>query len=88
MTAAPGMAQIHIGCEIRIRLVGFYLYLLLSTKRVNCEVYEKYVNTKTVNTPVNIHFVVCISALAPKKKETFYRSAKYILEVKSFKKHR
>lgn len=31
MTAAPGTAQIHIGCEIWIRLVGFHLYLLLST---------------------------------------------------------
>lgn len=32
MTAAPGTAQIHIGCEIRIRPLGFHLYLLLSTE--------------------------------------------------------
>lgn len=25
MTAAPGAARIHIGCEIQIKTVGFYL---------------------------------------------------------------
>ena len=49
MTAAPGTAQIHIGCETWIRPVGFHLYLLLSTEhRVGggCLVYEQYINTK------------------------------------------
>lgn len=44
MTAAPGTTQLHIGCEIWIRPLGFHLYLLLSTAQRKCVAYEQYMN--------------------------------------------